>query len=282
MYKKILSAVNEHLNSEISARYALNLAKVCDAKLYICFIAEKGLTQSSLDCAEDAMKRLFVKAEEMDLQVEAVTESGDPVRRIGEIVRHEGIDIVFAATRKADVERRFYTGTIARRLSLNLPCSIALVRVVHVGRTHPREILVPLKARIEHVEERAFFTARIAQAFFSKVFLFHSPEPISKFFLGEIHLTPLEWEKKLSKDILHFMEHMRRYKIVHNGKVAPGRTGKAITTEAFSKRHDLIIMGASERSLLSSILKGNPVEEVLRDTPCDLIILRPGHSNRLS
>jgi len=38
-------------------------------------------------------------------------------------------------------------------------------------------------------------------------------------------------------------------------------------------------MGASERSLLSSILKGNPVEEVLRETPCDLIILKPRHEN---
>ncbi len=46
MYKKILSAVNEHLDSEIAARYALNLAKVCGAKFYICFIAEKDMSQS--------------------------------------------------------------------------------------------------------------------------------------------------------------------------------------------------------------------------------------------
>jgi nucleotide-binding universal stress UspA family protein len=36
-------------------------------------------------------------------------------------------------------------------------------------------------------------------------------------------------------------------------------------------------MGASERSLLKSIIRGNPVEEVLRETPCNLIILRPGY-----
>jgi nucleotide-binding universal stress UspA family protein len=34
-------------------------------------------------------------------------------------------------------------------------------------------------------------------------------------------------------------------------------------------------MGASERSLLSSFIRGNPVENVLRETTCDLIILRP-------
>lgn len=279
MYRKILTAVNEHLNSEITARYAMNLARVSEAKLYLCFIAEKGLSAITLDRAEESIKRIFIESREMDINVETITETGDPVRKISEIVRHEGVDIVFASTRREDVEKRFYAGTVARRLSVSLPCSVALIRVVHIGRIHPREILVPLKARINHVEERAYFTAKIAQAFGSKVFLFHAPEPISKFFHGEIHFTSLEWEKKLPKDISHFMEHLRRYKIIHTGRSVPGSTGKTITIEAFSKRHDLLIMGASERSLLSSILKGNPVEEVLRNTPCDLIILRPKHED---
>ena len=275
MYAKILAAVNEHLNAEISARYALNLAKVCGAKFYLCFVAEMDMPQQSIDRAEDAVKRLFMEARETDIQAESITVCGDPVKEIDKIVRHDGIDIVFASTRREDIERRFYAGTVSRRLSLSLPCSVALVRVAHAGRIHPKEILVPLKARINHVEERAYFTAKIAHSFGSRVFIFHAPQPITKFFHGELHLTPLEWEKKLSKDISHFMEHMRRYKIIHTGRSAPGRIGKIIAIEAFSKRHDLIIMGASERSLISSLLKGNPVEEVLRDTPCDLIIFRP-------
>ena len=34
-------------------------------------------------------------------------------------------------------------------------------------------------------------------------------------------------------------------------------------------------MGASERGLWESIIGGNPVEQVLRETPCNLIILLP-------
>lgn len=276
MYRKILTAVNEHLNSEISARYAMGLARACGAKLYIAFIAEKNQPSSAMKTAEEAIKRIFIEAQEAGINAEAITETGEPVRRLSELARHESIDIVFASTRRADTQRRFYTGTVARRLSLSLPCSVALVRVVHAGRLRPKEILVPLKAKVDHVEERAYFTARLAQAFDSNVVIFHTPKPMSKFFHGEIHLTPPEWEKALPKDISHFMEHLHRYKIAHTGKSVPGRTGKIITIEAFSKRHDLIIMGASRRSLLSSILRGNPVEDVLRDTPCDLIILKPG------
>lgn len=280
MYTKILAAVNEHLNSEISARYALNLARECGAKLYICFVAEKGMSRSSFDRAEDAMKRLFIEAEKMDIQVESITETGEPVKEIDKIVRHEKMNIVFASTRREDIERRFYAGTIARSLSLNLPCSVALVRVVHMGRIHPKKILVPLKARINHVGERAYFAAKMAGVFASKIFVFHSTKPMIKFFHGEIHLSPVEWGKRLPKDISDFMEYLRKYGIAYEGRLAPGAIARNITIEAASKRHDLIIMGASERSLLSSLLKGNPVEDVLRETPCDLIMLKPRHEDK--
>lgn len=279
MYKKVLSAVNEHLNSEIAARYALNLAKACGAKFYICFIAERDMPKHSFDKAEDAMKRLFIEAEKMGIQVESITETGEPVKEIEKIVRHEGVNIVFASTRREDIERRFYAGTVARSLSLKLPCSVALVRVVHTGRIHPHKILVPLKARVDHIKERAYFTARMAEGFHSRVFIFHVTKPITKFFHGEMHLTPAQWEKRLPENIKDFMEHLIKYEIAHEGRLAPGITARSITIEAAAKRHDLIIMGASERSLLSSIIKGNPVEDVLRETPCDLIILKPRHED---
>jgi nucleotide-binding universal stress UspA family protein len=279
MYNKILAAVNEHLNSEVTSRYALHLARACNAKLYICFIAEKGMSPHDHRTAEDAVNRLSNDALDLNIETERIAEMGNPVAEIGKIVRHENIGIVFASTRREDIEKRFYTGTIARSLSLKLPCSVALVRVVHSGRVHPKRILVPLKARVDHVTERAAFVTRMARAFGSKVFVFHTPKPIEKFFHGEIHLTPPEWEERISHDISHFMEYLKQHDIEHEGRLLPGKTARNITIEAFAKRHDLIIMGASERSLLASLLKGNPVEEVLRETPCDLIILKPRHED---
>lgn len=279
MYKKILAAVNEHLNSEVAARYALHLAKENNAKFYVCFVAEKCMSQHNCRAAEDAAKRLFNEAMDLHVQAESIAEMGDPVADIRKIVQHENISLVFAATRREDIKRRFYAGTIARSLSLKLPCSVALVRVVHSGRVHPKRILVPLKARIDHVNERALFTRHMAHAFNSRVIVFHAPRPLTKFFHGEIHLTEPEWEERRSKDIAHFMTHLREHNIEHEGRLLPGKTARNITIEAFVKRHDLIIMGASERNLLTALLKGNPVEEVLRDTPCDLIILNPRHED---
>ena len=100
MYKRILTAVNEHLNSEIAARYAMNLAKGCWRQTVSLLCCRKGQQVPIFDRAEEAMKRIFIDAKEMAIDVEAITETGDPVKKISEIVRHEEIDIAFAATRR--------------------------------------------------------------------------------------------------------------------------------------------------------------------------------------
>ncbi len=275
MYKKVLAAVNEHLNSEVSARYALHLAKAANARIYFCSIAEHGLNDKNFGAAVEAVKRLAARADEFGLKPSCILETGDPVEQISKIVSEENIDIVFASTRREDLEQRFYARTMARRLSLALPCSVALVRVAHLGRVHPRTILIPLKARIDHVAERAAFTGLMAGAFASSVSLLHAPKPLKRFFHGEIHLTPVEWETRLPADISRFIDALGHYHVSHEKKLASGVAGRNIAIEASIKRHDLIIMGASIRSLWSSLLRGNPVEQVLRYTPCNLIILKP-------
>jgi nucleotide-binding universal stress UspA family protein len=131
-----------------------------------------------------------------------------------------------------------------------------------------------------HLEERACFVAKLAQGFGSSVTLFHSAVPLTRFFHGEVQLTPSLREKHIPKDVERFTECLDRYTVSHENRIGYGGISRAITIEAASRRNDLIIMGASERSLLQSITRGNPVEEVLRETPCDLVILRPRHDRQ--
>jgi nucleotide-binding universal stress UspA family protein len=174
------------------------------------------------------------------------------------------------------VERRFYARTMARRLSLHLPCSVALVRVVNPGRLRPQTILVPLKDTIDHVEERGAFTAIMAGAFDSRIFLFHTTRPVMRLF-EERTVFPVNWtdEETLPDDHVRFIKQLDRYNIALEKKLVQGTPGRSITIEAAARRHDMIIMGASERSLLSSLVRGSPVERVLRETTSDLIILKP-------
>jgi nucleotide-binding universal stress UspA family protein len=277
MYRTILAAVNEHVNSEIAARYARHLARAAGARLLLCSVRQPGQTEAAFDLARTAARRLQHGARELGIDAECLFETGDPVERIRAIVLAEGVDLVFTATRREDVTHRIVRGgTTARRLLPGLPCSVALVRVVHMGRTHPREILVPLKKQIDHIPERSEFTALLARAFEARVHLFHVTRPVKKFFHGEMHLTPVEWEEKVPPDMSRFISHLDGFGVEHDKRLAPGTAGRGITIEAASKRRDLIIMGASGRGVIHHLLHRTPVEEVLRETPCNLIILKPG------
>ncbi len=275
MYRRILAAVNEYTNAEVAARYAIALAKSCSAKLSLVFISKPGQHRDALRNAESALGRLFVEASDQDLEVESLTETGDPFGKIYDVVRREGIDIVFTATRREDVKKRYFLKTLAREFIVRLPCSVAVVRVVRMGRVHPRHILVPVRGRMRSVEERACFVAELARGFGAEVTIFHAPRPITSFFHGDIHLTPAEREGHIPRDIEEFTRCLNRYVVRHEKRTAYGGVSRAITIEAVRRRNDLIVMGASERGAVRSVVSGNPAEEVLRETPCNLIILRP-------
>jgi nucleotide-binding universal stress UspA family protein len=275
MYKKILAAVNEYTNSTIAARYAIALAKSTQAKLTLVFVAEEKMDRDAYSKAQNALERIFLEAQKQGIEVESITESGNPLRKIADIVHRDSTDIVFAGTRQEYSVKRFFVQTLSRELMVKLPCSVALVRVVRLSKGYPKNILVPLRGHLTSLDERAYFIAKLAESFNASVTLFHLYKPIISFLHGETLLKPSQREEYTPKDIEQFTNCLRKFKISHEKKSGYGVVSRAITIEAAHKRNDLIVMGASERSILKSIVRGNPVEEVLRETPCNLIILKP-------
>ena len=280
MYKKILVAVNEFTNSEVAARYAIALAKSCRSRLFLVFAAEEVIGQNAFRHAEEALLRLFAAAEGMGIEVESSTVKGAPFKTISGVVREHGIDLVFTATRRADIQKRLFLRTHAREFMIKLPCSVAMVRVVEMGRTHPRNILVPLQGHLSQVEERAYFTAKLTQGFNARTTILNFPGSVTGLFQSWEQKRDSGLEKHTSKGVEDFISRLEQYEVQHERRTAHGSVARSITTEAAFRKNDLIIMGASERGLFKSLMSGNPVEDVLRETPCNLIVFRPG-KNRL-
>lgn len=275
MYQTILAAVNEHSNSEVAARYAIHLAEVCEARLTLMFVAGSDVGLETVQQAEAALERLFLEANARRVQVETLIQKGDPFRQISRVVQQKVIDLVFSATRREDAHRRYFIKTLSRQLMLQLPCSVALVRVVHPGKFFPQKILVPFRGRPALQAEKAFFVARLAAAFGAQVTLFHAPESLAGMFRGSKPLLPPAPEPPLPAEIEQFKHYLEELSIPAERRLGFGPPARAITEAAAVHHDDLIIMGASERGLWQSLVGGNPVEQVLRETPCNLIILLP-------
>lgn len=276
MYRRILAAVNEHTNAEVAAHYALALAKSSGAKLSFVFVAQAEQHRDSLRRAEAALERLFIEAEQQGIAVESISETGDPLEGLSGFVKREKVDLTFVATRHEDVTKRYFQKTLARTLMLKLPCAVAMVRVVRMARVHPKHILVPVRGQMTRLDERGCFVAEIARSFGATVTVFHAPKAMETFFHGKVHVAVEERDRHMPRDVEQFTDCLNRHLVRHHRKVVYGSAGRAITIEAAHRTSDLIIMGASERSLLRSLVSGNPVEDVLRETPCNLIVFRPG------
>jgi nucleotide-binding universal stress UspA family protein len=274
LYKRVLAAVNEFTNSEVAATYAVTFTRVCGGKLTL-YYADEGKGKEAASHAEAALERLFKHSVDEGIDIERVVEKGAPLDKIPQRVAADGIDIVFIASRREDVSKRFFIKTLPRELMLALPCSVALARVVKFVKPAPRHILAPVRGFLSDLDKRAFFLAALARGYGSKLTLFYMQKQLMSFFHGETHLGPAQREERLPKDIRQYITAVEALGVTPLVRTAHDAGPWSVVTESALHRNDLIVMGASQRGLLRTLISGNPVEEALRETICNMLIFKP-------
>ena len=275
-------AVDGSYNAEAASRYALAIAKAYQAQFFLAFVVTEETERALLHSAQESVDRILAQAQEHRLSFQAITQTGKVVPILKSIVEKEGIDLALFATRHKDTKGGFFVQTVAQSLTLSLPCSVVIVRSVQPGRmAHPRHVLIPLT--YEHdsgLEEQAAFAAHLINYFRAKAVVFHVHNPLSYFGLVKGASTSEEKGVPPSDNLKIFMSILKKNAIQPEIRVVQSaRPGKAIYLEAAAQKHDLILMGATQRSFLKRAMEGNPVEEMLRETPCDIMIHRPGGSS---
>ena len=200
-------------------------------------------------------------------------ERGEVVQTLDALARTHHIDLVMTASRRHGVEERYFLRTVPQRLMAVLHCSLIIVRVVHLGLlAHPRQILVPVLGGAFDHAERAYVVSQVAAHFHAKLIVFHALEQVRRRGQAVPHAAG-------ARQVRTFVDSLREAGTEPEVRIVTGpRVGEAIMQEAARHRHDLIIMGASQRSLFSKWRRGNPVEDVMRRTPCDLFVCRSHRS----
>ncbi len=272
MFQRILMAVDGSFHAEAAARYAGGIARASGADLRILHAVSPNESAAVLKRAQASLLRIFTEAQTCGGTVSLVTETGAPTTAIPEYAAREQIDLVVLAVRGAGSHT---VGPILPRLKT----AVLLVRVAHPGKlAMPREILMPIRGGSAGATARARATlaALLARAFGARVYVFHVRKPIARFFHGKVLLEPHDLESAAAREVQEYVEVLLEHavrpatRVVHAPKIR-----HAITLEAAARRHDLILLGASERGGIRRLVGGSPVETVLRDAPCDVMIFRP-------
>jgi len=268
-YHRILTAVDGSLNAHAAARYAIALAEACEATLFVAGVLTSDMTARDERALAQSTGRLISEADGQRVAAHPLIERGEAVKALDCLARTHHIDLVMTASRHADAEHRYFLRSIPQRLMVALDTSLIIVRVVHLGvLAHPREILVPVIGGKFDNAERGYLVSRLAERFQARVLVFHAFETLAQ--PGQA--VPYEAG---ARQVQTFVQRLRQAGVEPRIRIVTGApVGDAIMHEAARHRHDLILMGASQRSLFREWRRGNPVEEVMRQTPCDLFVHR--------
>src|SRR6266511_890959 len=181
MYRRILTAVDESLNAHAAARYAMALAQACGATLFVAGVLTPTMTGTEEGAMAQSAGALVSEAEERAVPAHLLMERGDVVKTLDILARTHHIDVVMTASRRHDVERRYFLRTVPQRLMAVLYCSLIIVRVVHLGLlAHPRQILVPVLGGAFDHAERAYVVSQLAAHFHAKPIVFHALEQVRR------------------------------------------------------------------------------------------------------
>lgn len=272
---KILTAVDGSFHASITARYSFALAEVFNAKLFIATVIPENMSSKGEIEAEKNIEKILHEGRERGLNVEGIIMSGDVVRSINEFVRNNSIDITISSTRRPHRDKGFFVKSITSRLMSKLPCNVIGLKITHPGRSiHPGKILMPLIGDGYMDKERADIAGALANVFGSEITVFHVVEIkdslVKKMDREEMEQLTASAERHVSS----FTEELRKRGINVSEKIVTGRSAREkIIYEASHHKYDLIIAGATTRNIIKRIVSGNPVEEILRDTPCDVMLL---------
>jgi len=278
-FKKILVAVDGSFHAGIAARYSFALAGTFNAKLFVAAIITKEMDEHEEKAVAAAVAKVLDEATDLQtnipIDIEGVLLKGDVISAIERFVRDNKIDLVIASTRGPHRDRRFFVRSVTSGLMSRLSCSVIGIKVTHPGRSiRPKKVLVPVIGDNFHIQERADIAEALHGRFASGISVFHVIE------LAALSIKRLDPQKKerliasAEQSLASFMDELSRRGIDAGRKIVIGRNAREeVISEASHHKYDLIIVGTTTRNIVKRVVSGNPVEEILRDTPCDVMLL---------
>lgn len=268
-------AVDGSFHASVAARYACIFAREFKSRLFVVTVITKDMSEKEEKSASFSLARIVDEARGDGIDAGEVTLKGDVLRSIRRFVRDKGVDILISSTRRPHREKRYFVKSVTSSLMAGLSCGVIAIKISHPGRSlRPKRVLVPVIGDGYMDKMRADIAAVFAERFNSGITVFHvnemSASGIKRLGMREKELLIETGEQKISS----FMKELRSRGIQAFEKIVFGsRVRDEIISEASHHKYDLIILGTTKRNLLQKVVSGNPVEEILRDTPCDVMLL---------
>ena len=230
------------------------------------------------------IKTIVSQTEHSNLSVDILWKEGNPESVITEACVELNIDLLILGALQHENRFQFYVGSIARKLTRNVNCSVLLL-------IKPSEIRVPCKHVVVNGLDSSDTPMTIEHAFyFSSLLGAQQITIVEEILPKEIHVT-VEDDRSLKKaniikQRLRHREDSRVKNIVFNlpknitenitvkTQSIFGKRGYSIGHYAEVVRADLLVMNAPLKTGIWDRIFPHDIEYILSDLPTDLLIVR--------
>ncbi|MFZ1865619.1 MAG: universal stress protein [Polyangiales bacterium] len=270
-------AYDGSINGDWVARYAMQMAiRLPEPGLQIWHIEDHEISRPDL---ESRLSRIEAECESLSLPFRFSIESKrkSVAATLLALVPSNPQHHLVCGTRVRQRARGFLSGTVSEELLRDGRCQVLAVRVMQPGLLgRPRNFLVPVSGRPEGIRMGLpFLRLLVPGAAEVEILLVHRLKR-SRF----LQITHAEARRLIARDqeyVLRIEKVLSQELGVPLGRldqrvVLSDDIPKEIVIQANKARSQLLYMGASERSLRERSLYGNPIEQVLRNAPCDVAI----------
>lgn len=233
--------------------------------------------QIALKIEEDLRRKLEALFPQRGSTVTIHVLTGTPFVEMIRRAREEAADLILVGAHGADFLKDLLFGTTAEKIVRKGDRSVLVVK--QTTRRPYRRVLVPVDFS-DHSRHALEFALRLApHAEFHALHVYSGFEGM----LRRADITNSEivrYERHLAKEARQqmeaFMRSIDRGSKPIRSEVWNGRARREITTVARRLRADLMAVGTTGRTGLPYILLGSVAEHVMREAPCDVLVVRSG------
>ena len=247
-----------------------------ERRLSLVYVDEGRLARSELDT------RVQHLGEESALAGVELAVRIEPMRRGVAATLVESVPqdaLLVCGTRARERDLALLAGTVTARLLAEAPFGVLAVRVVQPGLLGlPRRLLVPVEGHARGFAGGLAFLSLFSrdverlhvlyvQAVDRRHFR-HMDHDAVEHALRKGRAYVARVEDEIARALPRLAQHIDASAVVSDD------VPKEIVIQASRHHSRLIYLGASERGLPARFLYGNPIEQVLREAPCDVAIYR--------
>lgn len=269
-------AFSPTLNQNITE--VTRLAHYFDAKLVLLHVGAYN------EQKEGEINRIIQKTEHANRVKEILWKEGDPYSTIKNFVNHSDVDLLVLGAQQHETLYRFYIGSVARKLTRHVNCSVLLLINPSIERKPCQHIVVN---GLDHENT----STAISQAFFAghklqskqitvveeiqnselKISV-EDDSSLKKAVKKESEITERE-DKRVHQIIEEIPEKLKKNIQLKTQSIF-GKRGYSLGHYAEVVRADLLVINAPKSSGLFSRIFTRDIEFILSDLPTDLLIVR--------